>query len=337
MESKVRLYEEELIALRSTRYTLDNIVGLSDSILSLQKEALSAASRNLPVLITGESGTGKELFAQGIHQASPRKHFPFVRINCSAIPRDLFESELFGYEKGAFTGAGQSGKPGKIELAHRGTLFLDEIGDLPPEMQPKLLRVLEEKEFERVGGTKTIKTDFRLLASTNQNLEKMMGEGRFRKDLFYRLNVLPLNIPALRERREDIIPLARHIITQIAQEPFLLEAEIDKPAEAALVRYDWPGNVRELANVMERVLAALEGKTIHLCDLPFYLYESRKEPSQSRGALLKRTQESAEKEAIRYTLESTSYNKAQAADLLGIHRTVLYRKMKRFGLPLHPD
>jgi transcriptional regulator with PAS, ATPase and Fis domain len=308
---------------------------VSASIHSLKREALNAAARNLPILITGESGTGKELFAQGIHQASPRKHFPFVRINCSAIPRDLFESEFFGYEKGAFTGAGQSGKPGKIELAHRGTLFLDEVGDLPPEMQPKLLRVLEEKEFERVGGTKTIKTDFRLLASTNQNLEEMMGEGRFRKDLFYRLSVLPLNIPPLRDRREDILPLARHIITQIAQEAFLPEAEIDKPAEAALVRYDWPGNVRELANLMERVLASLEGKTIHLCDLPFYFYESRKEPSQSRGALLKRTQERAEKEAIRYALESASYNKAQAAELLGIHRTVLYRKLKRFNLPLN--
>jgi transcriptional regulator with PAS, ATPase and Fis domain len=203
------------MSLRSTRHTLDSIVGESEAIKSLKTEALRAAATLFPVLITGESGTGKELFAQGIHHASPRKLYPFVRINCAAIPRDLLESELFGYEKGAFTGANVEGKAGKFELARHGTVFLDELGDLPLTMQPKLLRVLEDKEFERVGGTSVIRSDFRLIAATNQNLEEMLAERRFRKDLFYRLNVIPLQIPPLRERREDILPLARHYVLQI--------------------------------------------------------------------------------------------------------------------------
>lgn len=207
LESKIKLYEEELINLRSTRYTLDSIIGVSKAIKVLKKEALKATANQYPILISGESGTGKELFAQAIHHACPRKIYPFVRINCSAIPRDLLESELFGYEKGAFTGARSGGKPGKFELAHHGTIFLDEIGELPIEMQPKLLRVLEEKEFERVGGTSVIRSDFRVIAATNQNLEEMLADRRFRKDLFYRLNVIPLHIPPLRERRDDIIPI----------------------------------------------------------------------------------------------------------------------------------
>ncbi|MFA5285067.1 MAG: sigma 54-interacting transcriptional regulator, partial [Smithellaceae bacterium] len=171
LESKVKLYEAELLALRSTRYTLDSIIGVSDAIRSLKAQALKAAASHFPVLISGESGTGKELFAQAIHQAGPRKIYPFVRINCATIPKDLFESELFGYEKGAFTGAKAEGKPGKFELANRGTIFLDEIGELPVPMQPKLLRVLEEKEFERVGGTRVIRSNFRLIAATNQSLD----------------------------------------------------------------------------------------------------------------------------------------------------------------------
>ena len=196
LESKIKLYEEELLNLRSTRYTIDSIIGRSRAITVLKAEALRAATNIFPVLISGESGTGKELFAQGIHHASPRKLYPFVRINCAAIPKDLIESELFGYEKGAFTGARAGGKPGKFELAHSGTAFLDEIGDMPLEMQPKLLRVLEDKEFERIGGNKVIRSDFRLIAATNQDLDKMIAGGRFRKDLFYRLNVVSTPYPA---------------------------------------------------------------------------------------------------------------------------------------------
>ena len=218
LESKIKLYEDELINLRSTRYTIDSIIGASTEILKLKKEALKATANKFPVLITGESGTGKELFAQAIHHASPRKLYPFVRLNCAAIPGELMESELFGYEKGAFTGARRGGKPGKFELADRGSIFLDEIAELPLKMQPKLLRILEEKEFERVGGTKIIRSDFRLIAATNRNLEDMMAKGLFRRDLYYRLNVISLRLPPLRERRSDIIPLAEHFMDQMSKD-----------------------------------------------------------------------------------------------------------------------
>jgi len=334
LESKVQLYEQELIALRSTRYTIDSIVGKSSAIMSLKREALNAAANNLPVLISGESGTGKELFAQGIHHASPRKLYPFVRINCAAIPKDLLESELFGYEKGAFTGARSEGKPGKFELAHQGSMFLDEIGDLPLEMQPKLLRALEEKEFERVGGNTVIRADFRLITATNQNLEGKLRTGGFRKDLFYRLNVIPLYIPPLRERREDILPLTRHMLDQIAREASLSDIKMGPRAEKAFLAYDWPGNVRELSNVLERLLFSLKGDTIHLCDLPFYLCRSKGKQASARNPSLRHVQARAEREVIRYTLESCNYNKTDAAKKLGIHRTLLYKKMKKYDLPI---
>ncbi len=336
LENKVELYEKELLSLRSTRYTLDSIVGASGVIKTLKREALRAAANSLPVLITGESGTGKELFAQAIHHAGERKMYPFIRINCAAIPKDLLESEVFGYEKGAFTGASAEGKPGKFELAHRGSIFLDEVGDLPLEMQPKLLRVLEDKEFERVGGTSVIRADFRLIAASNQNLEEMVAAGRFRRDLFYRLDVIPLHIPPLRERRDDIIPLTHDLLKQIAQDSGLLEIRIDFEAEEALKQYEWPGNIRELSNVLERVVYSLEGNTIHLCDLPFYLCgKSKKSPASSRASL-RNVQARTEREAIRNALESTNYNKAHAAEQLGIHRTLLYKKMRKYDLPLSP-
>jgi len=332
LESKVKLYEQELINLRSTRYTFESIIGRSRAISRLKKEALKATANQFPILITGESGTGKELFAQAIHHASPRNVYPFVRINCAAIPKDLLESELFGYDKGAFTGARTAGKPGKFELAHRGTAFLDEIGDLPIEMQPKLLRVLEEKEFERVGGNAVIRSDFRLVAATNQNLEEMLGDGRFRKDLFYRLNVIPLNIPPLRERRTDILPIARYLMNRLAHEAALLDIRLDGEAEKALVRYDWPGNVRELSNVLERTLASLEGATIHRHDLPFYLDRTDERSAGNSDVPLKEVQAKAEKEAIRFALNEAGNNKAKAARILGIHRTLLYKKMKKHDI-----
>ncbi|MEE4601921.1 MAG: sigma 54-interacting transcriptional regulator [Desulfobacteraceae bacterium] len=337
LESKVKLYEEELITLRSTRYTFDSIIGTSQAITILKKEALNAATNQFPVLITGDSGTGKELFAQAIHHASPRKLYPFVRINCSAIPKDLLESELFGYDKGAFTGAKAEGKPGKFEIANHGTVFLDEIGDLPLEMQPKLLRVVEEKEFERVGGTRMIRSDFRVIAATNQNLEKMLSDGRFRKDLYYRLNVIPLQIPPLRERRNDIIPLARHFMHQMAQEAVLPEINIGAEAKKALMRHDWPGNVRELLNVLERTLSSIETDTIRLVDLPFYLHRTQKKPPQKNQTSIREVQAMAEKEAIRYALKEANHNKVRAAKILGIHRTLLYKKMKKYKISLEPE
>ena len=334
LESKVELYEQELISLRATRYTFDSIAGTSETIELLKKEALKAAATNLPVLITGESGTGKELFAQAIHNASPRRLNPFVRINCAAIPRELMESELFGYDRGAFTGATYKGKPGKFELAHRGTLFLDEIGDLPLEMQPKLLRVLEEKEVERLGGTSLIRVDFRLIAASNQNLESMILDGRFRKDLFYRFNVISLNIKPLRERPDDIIPLSRHILKQLAVDYSLPTIDIDSKAEDVLAKYDWPGNCRELFNVLERSVSSLEGNVIRTSDLPFQLCSGQR-PSRVVSPLsLKDVQGNAERDAILSVLTSTNNNKAEAARLLGIHRTLLYKKLKKYRIEL---
>ena len=334
LESKVKLYEAELLNLRSTRYTFESIIGNSKPLKALKLEALRASSNHFPVLICGESGTGKELFAQAIHHASNRKLYPFVRINCAAIPKDLLESELFGYEKGAFTGAGSEGKPGKFELAHQGTLFLDEVGDLPLEMQPKLLRAIEDHEFERVGGNKIIKTDLRVIAATNQNLEEMISDRKFRKDLFYRLNVVPLNIPPLRERKTDIIETARHLLKQMVTEANFPEIGIDKPAELILRNYEWPGNVRELSNVLERTLSTLEGRMIHLSDLPFYLHHSRGKSTGKNRSSLKVLQAKTERETIRYALEESGNNKTKAAKMLGIHRTLLYKKMKKYSIPL---
>ncbi|MEE4264789.1 MAG: sigma 54-interacting transcriptional regulator [Desulfobacteraceae bacterium] len=331
LESKVKLYEQELINLRSTRYKLDSIIGESPAIDRLKKEALKATSNHFPVLITGESGTGKELFAQAIHHASPRNLHPFIRINCAAIPRELLESELFGYEKGAFTGAKSGGKPGKFELAHRGSFFLDEIGELPIEMQPKLLRVLEEKEFERIGGNTIIRSDFRLIAATNRDLDMMMRNGLFRRDLFYRLNVISIHIPPLRKRREDIVPLSRHLLKEMSREFVVGETEMTPEVEETLRNHHWPGNVRELTNVLERALSTMESDSISLGDLPLYLRHTQTQPTNPPSTL-KQAQTAAEKDAIQRALNESGNNKAQAARVLGIHRTLLYKKIKRYGI-----
>lgn len=333
LESKVKKYEAELDSLAGTRYTFDSIQGASRQLRDLKREAVKAAGTDLPVLISGESGTGKELFAQSIHAAGSRRRRPFVRINCSAIPPDLFESELFGYERGAFTGAGSRGKPGKFELAHGGTIFLDEVGELPRHMQPKLLRVLEEKEFERVGGNRLIRTDFRLIAATNQPLEEMLGSRRFRKDLFYRLNVVPLNLPPLRERPEDILPLCHYFLDQFSR-----QGDRDyrlSPAAADLLRaHVWPGNVRELYHVLERIIVGLDEEIIRPGHLPPYLSQSPEAPARGGECGLKAVLARAEKEALGKAMALSNSNKAKAARLLGIHRTLLYKKLKKHSLDL---
>jgi PAS domain S-box-containing protein len=331
LESKVKLYEEELRTLRATHYTFESVVGSSPAIANLKKEAVKAANTNFPILITGESGTGKEMFAQAIHNASPRKWYPFVHINCAAIPRDLLESELFGYDRGAFTGASQHGKPGKLELANHGTVFLDEIGDMPLEMQPKLLTVLEEKEIQHIGGTTPVRSDFRLITASNQNLEEMVAEGRFRKDLFYRLNVIRLRIPPLRERREDVLPIAWSIIQNMVDDLPFREIAIQHQAEEALVNYDWPGNVRELQNLLNRALCFSEEGMIHLYDLPFFL-RARTADTEAIDFSLGKVLGGTEKEAILKALATTSNNKTKASELLGIHRTLLYKKMRKYEI-----
>ena len=332
LESKIKLYEAELLALRSTRYTLESVIGVSSALASLKAQAMKAAASQFPVLISGESGTGKELFAQAIHHASARRIYPFVRINCATIPKDLFESELFGYEKGAFTGAKSEGKPGKFELAHRGTIFLDEIGELPVPMQPKLLRVLEEKEFERVGGSRVIHSNFRLIAATNQNLDSMIRDGRFRKDLFYRLNVFPITIPPLRERREDIIPVFMYLLEKLSKEADLFDIHLDKSAQKILIEHGWPGNVRELSNVLEWTLSSLEGNCIRDRDLPFYLKPGLDILPPERHSPMREVHAHAEAQAIRQALKEADHNKARAARILGIHRTLLYKKINKYGL-----
>jgi len=333
LESKLKLYEQELTSLRASRYGFENIHGASPRLVALKEEARKAAATDLPVLITGESGTGKELFAQAIHQASPRRRQPAIHLNCAAIPRELFEAELFGYSKGAFTGANPGGKPGKLELAHGGTLFLDEIGEMPLELQPKLLRVLEDKMFERVGGTQMIKSDFRIIAATNRDLKEMVRQKRFREDLYYRLNVVPLEVPPLRERPEDIIPLARHLLDRIAENDPGSRFQLTAGAEAVLTSYPWPGNIRELLNVLERTAFTTEGDRIDACDLPFFLNRSAPPPSAGGPWGLGEVLAEAERQALRRALEVTGNNKAKAARLLGIHRTVLYKKMAKYRIP----
>lgn len=332
LETQLKHFQKELAAYHTTRYTFDHIVGVSEAVRGLKTEARQAARSDLPVLITGESGTGKELFAQAVHHASPRRPYPFVRVNCAALPRELLESELFGYEKGAFTGAGPKGKPGKFELAHMGTIFLDEIGDLPLDMQPKLLRVLESKEFERIGGTAVIASDFRLIAATNQNLDRMIKSGSFRRDLFYRLNVISLGIPPLRERREDILPLVYHFIEKTVKGPEGKAIRVQKAAEKAMQSYNWPGNGRELLHTIERLLHISGDDVIGLANLPDYVRLSAPLPDSRVETDLKVYLKSAEKHLIHEVLRQTDGNKTAAAEMLGIHRTLLYRKMKLLGM-----
>jgi PAS domain S-box-containing protein len=334
LESKVELYEKELMSLRSSKYTIENIVGQSPVMVELKKLALKASQINAPVLIMGESGTGKELFAHAIHYASDRRLYPFIRLNCAAIPKDLLESELFGYEPGAFTGAGAKGKPGKFELAHQGSIFLDEISDLPLEMQPKLLRVLEEKEMERVGGTRMTRSDFRLIAATHTKLESLVEQGAFRKDLYYRLNVLPLLIPPLRQRKEDIPQISENFIRKFQKEEGTKMVLISPEVMEIFQNYYWPGNVRELANILERILYTMDGDTVLPRHLPIILQSMGKESPKFEETVLKRLREDVEKEILLHTIRMSKDNKNKAARILGIHRTSLYKKMKKFNIPL---
>jgi len=334
LESKVEFYEKELENLRSSKYTLNHVVGKSEKIIELKNLALKAAKTHSPVLLIGESGTGKELFAHAIHYASDRRPNAFIRLNCAAIPKDLLEAELFGYEPGAFTGAGSKGKPGKFELAHRGSIFLDEISDLPLEMQPKLLRVLEEKEMERLGGTRLTKCDFRLIAATHENLEKLVEESKFRKDLFYRLNVIPIQIPPLRERKEDIPLITEHLIELLNKDLGTHVTKISSEVLDVFGTYNWPGNVRELANILERIIHITEGDTLQTHHLPFFLQSLREGSNRLRPTYLRSLRDDMEREALLHAIRISHDNKNRAAKLLGIHRTALYKKMKKFHIPL---
>jgi len=332
LESKVELFQKELVNLRASRYSINNIQGKSKIITELKRLALKAATVNSTVLLMGESGTGKELFAHAIHDASMRRLNPFIRINCAAIPKDLLEAELFGYEPGAFTGATRA-KPGKFEIAHRGTLFLDEISELPLEMQPKLLRVLEDKEVERLGGTRITKCDFRLIAATHEDLEELVEQGRFREDLYYRLNVIPLKIAPLRERKGDISILAQNILETLSRDLGRSATKISDEVLKTFENYNWPGNIRELSNMLERTLYSMEGleDTIKIDHLPIIFQKPSEKSLRPHSSSWRDIKDVSEKEALLQALRAANNNKQKAAQILGIHRTALYKKMKKFN------
>jgi len=257
-----------------------------------------------------------------------------VRLNCAAIPKELLEAELFGYEPGAFTGAGSKGKAGKFELAHRGTIFLDEIGELPLEMQPKLLRVIEEKEIERLGGTRVSLYDFRLIAATQENLGQSVEQGKFRKDLYYRLNVIPVQIPPLRDRMYDIRTITEHLVQSLNKDLGMNVTRISPEVMNIFEKYNWPGNVRELSNVLERILYSMEGDTIGINQLPFFLQSIGAGVTPHNPASLKSLREEMEREALVQAIRLANNNKKKASEKLGIHRTALYKKMKKLNIPV---
>lgn len=317
--------KKENETLRNKVITLENIediVGNSKTMIKVLKEVESVAQTNSSVIITGESGTGKELIARAIHSNSSRKFFPLVTVHCGALPEDLLESELFGHEKGAFTGAMYNRK-GRFEMADGGTIFLDEIATISSKMQVELLRVIESKTFVRVGGNKEIKSDFRVICATNRNLKKMMEEGLFREDLFYRLNVVNINIPPLRERKEDIAILTDHFISKYCTLMSRDKMKIDVAALKKLEEYDFPGNVRELENMIERAIVVGNGREIRLRDLPF-----EKELIQVSDDSLKEL----ERKYIMQNLNRLDWNISRTAKALKIDRVTLYSKIKKYKL-----
>ncbi|WP_077325086.1 sigma-54 interaction domain-containing protein [Virgibacillus siamensis] len=312
-----------------------NLAGNSQSLQDTIQIAQKAANTEATTLILGESGTGKEVCARAIHEASLRKDGPFIPVNCGAIPEALFESELFGYEGGTFSGAEKNGKAGKIEMADGGTLFLDEVGELPLEMQVKLLRVLQENTIYRIGDSKGRKVDVRFIAATNQNLANLMENKQFRTDLFYRLNVIELTMPSLRERTDDIPELAGLFLKQFAVKYQVPSPKLVDEAVQLLLRYDWPGNVRELRNMMERLIILSEKPIIEKQDLQSLfpnVKETDKSPKPDQSSTLPAEKENIEKQLIRETLIQSNGNKADTARKLGISRVTLYSKLRKYGI-----
>jgi two-component system, NtrC family, nitrogen regulation response regulator NtrX len=333
--------EEENLRLRAKVGRQLTLVGESPSMKRLQEIIRTAGPSNSRVLISGENGTGKELVAHAIHRHSLRADQPFVEVNCAAIPETLIESELFGYEKGAFTGA-VTMKQGRFELAHGGTLFLDEIGDMSLPTQAKVLRVLQEQHFQRVGGTKLIEVDVRVIAASNKNLQDEIKKGNFREDLFYRLNVIPIHVQPLRERKEDIPRLARHFISLTAEEQGLKPKEITEEALDLLIHHDWPGNVRELRNMVERLMILVPRPLIGAYDLePVLENQIPAEPINSsklsNRLSLRQARAVFEKELISRRLKENDWNISKTAEDLQIERSHLHRKIKLLGIEVKPE
>lgn len=353
-------YKQKLTLLKNQLDSLGRIVGHSTALTEIKQMISDYAASNLPILITGETGVGKELFAKAIHELSPRRLNPYVKINCAAIPADLLESELFGYESGAFSGASRTGKPGKFELADQGTLLLDEIGEMPLTLQSKLLRVLQEQEIERVGGVKTTKINVRIICCTNQNLTQLIREKRFRSDLYYRINTVELKIPPLRERKEDISELTEHFIQKynLEHDAHVIGANTD--VLHLFQSYDWPGNVRELEHTVERLCTINHNQVIPACSCSFLMDKISNAESFLQTAITENAEvpftafaadglsdvpspdmswhdlsqkiQNTEKEAILQALLQSNGNKAKAARMLNMDRSSLYYKLKKYHI-----
>ena len=331
--SELQFYKEEYNKVESNRHSFECMIGKNRSFVKIKKNAIKFAKTDFPILLTGETGTGKEVFAQSIHKNSTRRNKPMVSINCAAIPHELIESELFGYEEGSFTGARKGGKPGKFELANEGTIFLDEIGDMQYDMQSKLLRVLQENEIERVGGTKTTPIDVRVIAATRQNLQEMVKNGTFREDLYYRLNVVNIEVIPLRERKDDIVLFANYFLDKLNCKYKSLIIISDE-ALKCLINYNWPGNIRELENIIKSAFASCEEMTIQLSDLPSKMIAYIDENNQKNYSekKLKKLVNNYEALLIKDALSRNEGNIQATATELGIHRSLLYKKIDKYNI-----
>lgn len=334
LDEEIKYYKEAARDYQQTKYSLDNIVGKSVPMLNLKEKIKIVANSNSTVLVTGETGTGKELVAHSIHDASKRRLRNFIKMNAASLPESLAESELFGYTEGAFTGARKGGKKGKFEMANHGTLFIDEINAMPLSLQPKLLRALQEGEIDRVGSAESIPVDVRIIAATNKDLKEMVDRGEFREDLYYRLNVVELEVPPLRERKEDIKELVDLFIEQQNNMLGKQVTGIEDKAIETLKKYDWPGNVRELQNVIEKTMNYAVGNVIRDSELIFSMGSQTPtiDKLKDYDSPIEIAKRSAERELILETLDKVGGNKSQAAKLLKISRPLLYQKMERLGI-----
>ncbi|MDQ7096425.1 sigma 54-interacting transcriptional regulator [Desulfosporosinus sp. PR] len=325
--------KEQLEQWEQLPLSFKEYVGQNRNVKETLVLAAKVARTDSTVLILGESGVGKEVLAKAVHNASRRKDKPLIKVNCAAIPETLIESELFGYEEGAYTGAKKGGKLGKFELAHSGTIFLDEIGDMSLTMQAKLLRVLQEKEFERVGGSATVKVDIRVIAATNRDLEAMIAAGTFRKDLYYRLNIVPLNLNPLRERKDDLMALTKTFLDKFSREVGH-ELSLSSQVVRIFQQYDWPGNIRELQNVLEHASIVCNGSLIEIRHLPGHVIPSNGEPLyiKDKHGDLKEAVAKVEKELILAALANSNNNRSKAMRALGISRRAFYDKLRRYGI-----
>lgn len=334
VDKELKLYKNEMARLNSAKYNLSHIIGVSKEIEDSKNKVRKFAAVNSSVLILGESGVGKELFAHSIHNESKRANMPFVSINCSAIPENLIEAELFGYEDGAFTGAKRGGNLGKFHLANGGTIFLDEIAEMPLHMQAKLLRVLQEREVVPIGAKAPQPIDVRVISATCKNLEKMLMAGKFREDLYYRLNVLTLEIPPIRERKSDIPILIKRFLDNFYKETGMFR-HVSPNVMEILANYNWKGNIREIRNVVEKMSVNADDVNIGIGDLPAYIVkDGLKERTASKSGGLSQMLSAIEKEIIINVLKECNYNKTEASKKLQIPRQSLYRKIDEYGLEL---